>query len=110
MKKYIAFTSAFFPLSAFAISSIQEFLILGLIQLNNLIYVAFAAALLTFIWGLARFILHIGGDKSLEEGKRLMGWGVITLFIISSIWGIVGFLQQSLFGVGWFSFSLFGTI
>jgi hypothetical protein len=108
MKKYIALVSLLSPLSVFAIVSVQDFLISGLLLLNQLIYVAFSAALLVFIWGLARFIFHIGGENSSIDGKNLMVWGVIALFVISSIWGIVGFLQQSLFGVGWFSFSIFG--
>ncbi len=61
--------------------------------------IAVALAVLFFIWGLAVFILHSGDEKSAEEGKRKMFWGVLALFVIVSIWGIVAFLGN-VFGVG----------
>jgi hypothetical protein len=65
--------------------------------INDLIGLVIALALLAFFWGLAKFIFHIGGDeKAVEEGKRIMKWGLIALFILVSVWGIVGFAQREL--------------
>jgi hypothetical protein len=64
---------------------------------NALIPVAFAAALLFFFWGLAQYIW--GGAEEKEKGRNLMIWGVVALFIMASIWGIVGVLQST-FNVG----------
>lgn len=65
--------------------------------LNPLIGVLVAAALLVFFWGLAKFIFRVGGDeKAVEGGKRLMIWGLIALFVMISVWGIVRFMQNQL--------------
>ena len=54
-------------------------------------------ALLVFIWGLVKFISRVGGDeKAIIEGKKLMIWGLIALFIMISIWGILRFFYGSL--------------
>ena len=61
--------------------------------------VAFGAAVVFFFFGMAKFILHAGDDQQRSEGKQIMLWGIIALFIISSIWGIV-YLLANFFGVG----------
>ena len=58
----------------------------------------FALALLFFLWGLAKYIFAAGNEEAKESGKRIMIWGIIALFIMASVWGIVAFLQD-LFGV-----------
>ncbi len=70
--------------------------VLGWVQL--LIPVAFALALLLFFVGLVQFMLAAGDSGEHAKGRNLMIWGVITLFVMASIWGLVGFLQSS-FGV-----------
>jgi len=50
-------------------------------------------ALLAFFWGLAKFILNAGSESGREEGKEVMKWGIIALFVMVSIWGIIYFLQ-----------------
>lgn len=50
----------------------------------------FALGLVYFFWGVAQFILNdAGNDKSREEGKQKMIWGVVALFIMFSIMGIL---------------------
>lgn len=56
-----------------------------------LIPAAFMLSLLLFIWGIVKFISQEGQGK--EEGKHIMVWGIVALFVASSIWGIVRFLQ-----------------
>ena len=64
---------------------------------NVLVPLAFAVCLLYFFWGVAKYIrTGAGSDKSNEEGKRVMVWGVVGLFIALSIWGIITFIQNDL--------------
>jgi hypothetical protein len=63
-----------------------------------LLPISAAIAFLIFFWGLADFILHSDDEKTHEEGKNRMIWGVIILFVIVSIWGIIGFFQGDFFG------------
>src|SRR3989344_806469 len=53
--------------------------------------IAFALALLYFFWGVGLYILKSGTEK--DEGKKVMVWGVVALFVMSSIWGLVRFIQ-----------------
>ncbi len=57
------------------------------------------AALLVFFWGLVKFIWKSGDEASHEEGKNLMKWGIIALFIMVSYVSIVQFLYIG-FGFG----------
>ncbi|MBX4199871.1 pilin [Candidatus Parcubacteria bacterium] len=63
---------------------------------NQLIILAAGAGLLVFFWGLAKFIFKSGDTKSHEEGRNLMVWGIVALFVMVSVWGLVNFVRQSL--------------
>jgi len=57
-----------------------------------------ALALLVFLWGIAKFILQSGDEKAVENGKQLMIWGLVCLFCVVSVWGIVK-IAQGMFDV-----------
>lgn len=59
-----------------------------------LVPIVFTLALLYFFWGLANYILKAGEEK--EKGKDIMIWGIVALFVMASVWGIVGFIQNAL--------------
>ena len=61
--------------------------------INILIKVALSVGLLMFIWGLVKFITHSGNEKSIEQGRQFMIWGVIILFVMVSVWGIIALMQ-----------------
>lgn len=89
----------FLPYAVFAaINSIQDLLQASLNTFNLLIGITFSFAVVVFFWGLAKFILNSGDEKAQTDGRRLMIWGVVALFIMSSIWGIITFLRSA-FGV-----------
>ena len=56
-----------------------------------------AIALLVFFWGIVKFIF--AGDEGKAEGKSLMIWGLVGLFVMVSVWGLVRFMGNSL-GIG----------
>jgi hypothetical protein len=58
-----------------------------------------AIAFLVFAWGVARYIKSAGSEKEVKDSKNLLIWGVIGLFILIAIWGIIAFLQGE-FGFG----------
>lgn len=66
--------------------------------INALLPIAVGLALLAFFWGLAKFIYNTGkGDTAaVETGRSLMVWGIIALFVIVSIWGIIAFIGREL--------------
>jgi len=74
-------------------------LIKGIIDLANpLLAVLVALALLTFFWGLTKFISKAGDAKNHAEGRQLMVWGLIALFVMVSIYGIIQFFHVDIFG------------
>jgi len=100
MKKYflIPLILTLLPLvsSAQALSGVQGLLdSFGKLVQTATVVVA-ALALLVFFWGLVRFIFKLGGEADVEQGKTLMIWGVIALFVMVSIWGIIYFIGRQL--------------
>ncbi|NQV88586.1 MAG: hypothetical protein HQ402_03490 [Parcubacteria group bacterium] len=95
---------AFTPFFVFAVAQPTNFkgfvgIIIGIV--NLLIPVLVGLAILSFFWGLVKFIKAGGSEDSVKEGKSLMIWGVISLFVMISIWGILAFFTNS-FGFGAF--------
>ncbi len=95
MKKYIALGSimAFMPVLAFAttVTTLMETFsgILGV-----LMPILISLAVIFFIFSLLMFILKEGEDKA--EAKTQMIWGIVILFVMISVWGLVGVLSDTL--------------
>jgi hypothetical protein len=62
--------------------------------INLTLVVVLALALLVFLKGLASFIAKSGDAKSHAEGKNLMIWGLVGLFVMVSVFGIVRLLRD----------------
>ena len=72
-------------------------------KINNdiifpLIGVLIALAILYFAWGLAQFILNADSDEGREVGKRHMLWGILGIFIMVAVIGILNIITAT-FGV-----------
>ena len=68
------------------------------VLIQQLTPVIVAAALLFFFWGVATYILAAGDETKQADGKRVMIWGIIALFVIVSVWGLVQVLNNT-FGI-----------
>lgn len=60
--------------------------------INFTLPILVALALLVFFKGLVGFIAKSGDAKNHEEGRNLMVWGLVGLFVMVSIFGILRFL------------------
>lgn len=61
--------------------------------INPLIRLLVAAGFMVFLWGVVTYVIGSRGDeKKLDQGKRVMFWGIIGLFIMFAAWGIVKIL------------------
>jgi heme/copper-type cytochrome/quinol oxidase subunit 2 len=69
--------------------------IIGLFTNIGLAIIPFlgAVAFLVFVWGVARFIRSAGSEKEIKDSKNLIIWGIIGLFVLITIWGIITFLR-----------------
>lgn len=86
------------PLVSFAALGNVEGLVTDIGNIvNKVIPILFAIALLVFFWGLIGYIFASADDK--EKKKKTMIWGIVALFIMASVWGLVRFLGDA-FGIG----------
>jgi len=65
--------------------------------LNGAIGLLITLAIIAFFWGLVRYLFGDGAEGK-SEGLKIMLMGVITIFVMVSIWGLVRLLQST-FGV-----------
>ena len=56
---------------------------------NAAIPFVFALAFLFFLWGVALFIFSAGNEDAKDKGKRVMIWGIVALFVMVAVWGLV---------------------
>ena len=90
------FSFIFIPNIIFAASyGVVDFINRAFSILNDiLIPIAFALCLMYFFWGVAKYIREEGEGK--EDGRKVMLWGVIALFVAFSIWGIIRFMRSEI--------------
>lgn len=87
-----------FPLISFAaVNTIADLVNVAISIIQSIIPILVSIALILFIWGIVKFILHAGSGNEREEAKDVMFWGLIALFVLFSIWGIIRVLQATLF-------------
>ncbi len=74
--------------------NLDDFLLKIAGWINTLLPIVVALALLYFLWGLVKYVVSSGDAR--EEAKGIMIWGIIALFVMVSVWGLVAFLGNTL--------------
>lgn len=98
MKKLFLLTGFLFsvPLVAFAQPrDLAELVNLIIGVANPLFILIISLIVIAVLWGLARTVFALGGEEGVKEGKRLMFWGLIALFLSVSFWGVVSILSNT---------------
>ncbi len=88
-------TALLFPLVSFAaLTNVAEIVtdIGGII--NTIIPIMFAVALLGFFYGLVLYIF--ASDHDSDKAKKYMLWGIVALFVMATVWGLVNWLGDAL--------------
>jgi len=62
---------------------------------NPVVYLIVGFAVVYFLWGVAKYILHSDDAKSREEGRSMMIYGIIAIFVMISMWGLVNLLDAT---------------
>jgi hypothetical protein len=65
------------------------------IIVNLLVPLVSTLAIVFFFYGLAKYVLNAGDEEKKAEGKNIMIWGVLAMFVLVTIWGIIGFLART---------------
>lgn len=66
--------------------------------INKLLPILVAMTMLVFFWGLVGLIRNSGDEKAVKEGKQLMLWGIVGLFVLVSFAGIISLFTGDFFG------------
>ncbi len=55
----------------------------------------FTLAFLFFLWGILKFMMA-ADIKGRDEGKKFISWGIVGLFVMISVWGIIKIVSNTL--------------
>lgn len=68
--------------------------VIGII--NQAFVVIITLAVLGFTWGIVKILFNPDNENIKKEGKSYMLYGVIILFVMTSVWGLVNILSATL--------------
>lgn len=62
----------------------------------RLVPIVIGLALIVFLWGVLSYVIS-GNDENKKNAKIFMIYGIIGLFVMVSVWGLVTILADSIF-------------
>ncbi len=100
MKKLITSLSVgslpFVPFMAFAVTSraTDAFSLIKILQniVDAVIPFIIGLGVLVFIYGVFNFVTSAGDEEARAGAKQLIIWGIIGIFVMVSVWGLVNIL------------------
>ena len=95
-KKILGLSLALVPMVSLAATNLTDIFdtLKGLFALAMPLLISLAV--LFFIWALVQFIVKAGEEKAAARSQMI--WGIVILFVIVSIWGLVGVFSET-FGI-----------
>ncbi len=66
------------------------------VLVGTLVPILVTLGLAVFLWGLVRYLWGSGGKADIEGAKKLIKWGLLILFVMVSVWGIINLMQAAL--------------
>lgn len=64
--------------------------------LTLVIQILILSALIVFGWGVVKLIFSASDPKKIEQAKYIILWGIIGLFVLASMGGILAFIKTYL--------------
>jgi len=90
----LAATPAFAFAQGFGTNGFLGLLDAANMLINRLIPFIIALTVLIFLYGVLRFVIANDAEKR-KEARGYMVWGVISLFVMVSVWGLVNILVRT---------------
>lgn len=75
--------------------SLKEIIIWASCLLNSVIPFLVTLAVVAFIWGIIKYYLNPENEEKKKEGKSFIVGGLIALFVMVSMWGIIGIFTNT---------------
>lgn len=86
----LAVTTLFPAVSFAALTGLKSLLVDFGGIISSSISILFALAIVYFFWGVGQFILKdAANEKTRAEGQKKMLWGIIAIFVMASLFGIL---------------------
>lgn len=63
--------------------------------MNAIVPLLMGLAIIGFVYGVIKYFLNPDNEEKRKDGKSFMFWGIVTLFVMVSIWGLVGILSNT---------------
>jgi hypothetical protein len=97
MKKIIAIATLFAPVLVFAQTQVvitdANSLTTKLVAIGNvIIYLLISLAVIFIIWNVVMFLVRGNDPTKRTDALKSIGWGIVGLAVILSIWGLVNIL------------------
>lgn len=98
LKFILAGAAGALPFVAFAQDTKNLVDIINIISgiVNTLIPFIIGLAILVIIWGVFGYITGAGDEEKRGEAKQYIIWGIIGVFVMLSIWGLIQIVSNTL--------------
>lgn len=63
--------------------------------IDPLVLLIFSAGIFLFTWGLVVFLLNLDNPEARKKGVSHMVWGIIGVFIMATVFGIIGIILDT---------------
>jgi hypothetical protein len=101
LKYFISPAILLLPIVTFAQFSgndaISSFIMNVLNLTQRLVPTLIGLALALFLWGILRYLFSKDGPSK-KEARDFMMWGIVALFVMVSVWGLVRIVQNIVLG------------
>ena len=85
-----------FPLATHAAAMTFEELALDLVEILDMAtFTLFIFGIVAYFWGISTNILNFGSEKDNEKKKSFFVWGLIILFVLFTVWGIIQLIRDT---------------
>lgn len=61
--------------------------------------VIISLAVMGFLWGIVKILFNPENQVAKKEGREYMFYGVLTLFVMTSVWALVGLIRNTFIGI-----------
>ncbi len=101
MKKYtlVGLALLALPFLANAQATVGSLLTLVGTTLSALVPLAIGLAVVLFLFGVIKYVTAGDNEEGRKNGRQLMLWGIVGLFVMVSVWGLVMVLNTTT-GIG----------
>jgi hypothetical protein len=62
----------------------------------DIIPILIAIATVVFLWGVIKYVAAGGDEDKVREGRNMMMFGVISLAVMISMWGLVALIVKTI--------------